>query len=126
MPGWYRRLLFYVALIAASAYAFWNVYWIIQWRVPPSILTALTGLPCPTTGGTRAVCALLVGDWQTSLKYNALAVPILGLLTASVACLGYQWVRAKRLALPPYVVWLWGALLLTAWLVKLLGDRAYW
>src|ERR1022692_3864522 len=36
-------------------YCIWNAYWLLQWRLPPSLFSAITGLPCPTTGGTRSV-----------------------------------------------------------------------
>lgn len=41
----------------------------------------LTGYPCPSCGGTRAVLALLQGDWQRALLLN----PGLLLLLAGIA-----------------------------------------
>ena len=48
-------------VLAFSGYAIWNLFWLAQAKVPPSIFTATTGLPCATTGGTRSVLALLAG-----------------------------------------------------------------
>ena len=40
----------------------------------------LTGLNCPGCGATRAVYALLHGEWRAALRDNALFVTVLGLL----------------------------------------------
>jgi hypothetical protein len=40
----------------------------------------LTGLDCPGCGATRAVYALLHGEWRAALRDNALFVAVLGLL----------------------------------------------
>jgi hypothetical protein len=42
----------------------------------------LTGLNCPGCGGTRALYALLHGEWRTALRDNALVVT--GLATVAV------------------------------------------
>ena len=36
---------------------------------------AITGLPCPGCGMTRATVACTMGDWRRALDYNALAIP---------------------------------------------------
>ena len=43
-------------------YLAWNVVWLFQGIVPPSLFQALTHRPSPTTGGTRSLQHLLVGD----------------------------------------------------------------
>lgn len=35
-------------------------------------LRELTGIPCPTCFGTRAVLALMAGDWRDALRLNPL------------------------------------------------------
>jgi uncharacterized protein DUF2752 len=62
-----------VGVAAFLGYVAWNIFWIAKGRVPPSILTAITGLPCPTTGGCRGVLALIHGDWRRSILWNPLA-----------------------------------------------------
>ncbi len=37
----------------------------------------LTGIPCPACGSTRAVLALLRGDFKAYLSFNPFAVPLL-------------------------------------------------
>ena len=49
---------------------------------------ALTGLPCPLCGGTRACAALVQGDWAAAWAANPGAVGLLGVL----ALLALQWV----------------------------------
>jgi len=41
----------------------------------PCGLHALTGLPCPFCGGTRAASAILVGDFERAIYLNPLAIP---------------------------------------------------
>lgn len=39
----------------------------------PCFFHALTGLPCPGCGMTRAVSALLQGDWHRAMRYHPLS-----------------------------------------------------
>ena len=107
-------------------YVLWNLCWLAHARVPPSLFLALTGLPCPTTGGTRSFLCLLRGDWRGSLAYNAMTVPILGLLLFCVACLTIQVIRRQRMRLPNWTLWAWLGVLGVAWVIKLIGSPAYW
>jgi hypothetical protein len=109
-----------LGLSLAALYVSWNVYWLAAGRVPPSMLTGLTGLPAPTTGGTRSVTALLDGDLPRSLYYNAMTIPILGLLTITVSQVllkgrGDNW-----------LVTAWVAVLSVAWVGKLLSPSVTW
>jgi hypothetical protein len=54
-------------LLLAAAFPLWGAAWRV---VCP--LRALTGIPCPTCYGTRAMLALLTGDWQAALRLNPL------------------------------------------------------
>lgn len=40
------------------------------------MVKALTHIPCPTCGVTRAMCALLVFDIPMYFRYNAMALPL--------------------------------------------------
>jgi hypothetical protein len=114
------------AAAAAVVYVLWNLFWLSYARVPPSLFLGLTGLPGPTTGGTRSLLCLLHGDWQTSLAYNAMTVPILGLFAFSVGLLVIQAIRRERLRLPSWTPWAWLGVLGVAWAIKLTGSPVYW
>ena len=45
---------------------------------PQCMLRSITGLRCPTCGGTRALVSLLHGDFSNALKYNWFVVVLLG------------------------------------------------
>jgi hypothetical protein len=107
-------------------YAVWNVTWLASGKIPPSPLPVLLGVPCPTTGATRSLFALLRGDLQGSLLWNPFTVPILILLAMSLAMLIPEALRKKELVLPKWVATAWGSVLIMAWLSKFLLGRAYW
>ncbi len=44
---------------------------------PPCVFKAVTGIPCPTCGATRAVLALLRGEWWSAVRFNPLVTLIL-------------------------------------------------
>jgi len=113
-------------ILSLTGYCVWNVFWLVQGRVPPSIFMAVTGLPAPTTGGTRAVLQLVEGNWHESLRYNAMALPLLFLFVLSCNWIVCQAIARKRLSLPLAVFWAWVAALGVAWVLKLTGDPMYW
>lgn len=117
------RTLFLVML---TVYVCWNLYWLSQLRIAPSLFQTLTGLPCPTTACTRSFFALARGDWQESLRFNALLIPICLLTIASVVQLFRQLVTRHKLALSRVLAILWGVILPLAWVLKLAGDPHYW
>jgi hypothetical protein len=48
----------------------------------------VSGLPCAMCGGTRAASALMAGDWQGVLYWNAMAAVVLaGMVLAAGVCL---------------------------------------
>jgi hypothetical protein len=125
-----KRLFLRVQRILATVlfvgYVVWNGYWLCLGRVPPSLFLAVTGLPSPTTGGTRSVQQLWQGNWRESLKWHPLAVPIILLFLLSLGWLGWQALTRQRLRLPEWFLWAWGICLGISWVVKLLGDPQYW
>lgn len=101
-------------------YLGWNIRWLAAGRIPPSMFTAATGLPSPTTGGTRSVRVLLEGDVITSLYYNAMTIPIVCLLAITIGQVlikgsGEHWLIAA-----------WITVLLIAWAIKLVSPSATW
>jgi hypothetical protein len=121
-----RKFLRVAAVVSFLAYCLWNVYWLAQGQIPPSIFRSATGLPAPTTGGTRAVIALCRGEALESLRYNAMAIPILLLFTLTIGWLGRQAAARRRLLLPFGFFWAWLVVLAVAWVLKLTGDPMYW
>src|SRR5437899_2379163 len=109
------RLLLHAMRILAwallAAYLVWNVYWLTRGRIPPSLFLALTGLPAPTTGGTRSILRLLEGDWRESLRCHPLAVPIALLFLLSLGWLLGRGLTRRRLVLPEWFLWTWGVCL---------------
>ncbi|MEZ5387998.1 MAG: DUF2752 domain-containing protein [Prosthecobacter sp.] len=63
------------------------------WKLWPCTFAAVTGLPCPGCGLTRAGRALLLGDWQTALHFHPFSpvFAILGLFVAAGALLPLSW-----------------------------------
>ena len=68
---------------------------------PVCLFHALTGWNCPGCGGTRAVYALLHGDWRLALKNNALFIVLL----AGTGARGI-WFAAKRIRRQPAGIFL--------------------
>jgi hypothetical protein len=114
------------AWVSFAAYLAWNVTWLASEKIPPSPLRALLGVPCPTTGGTRSLFALLRGDLHSSLRWNPFTVPMLILLAMSLAMLILVALRKKELVLPNWVATAWASVLTMAWLAKFLLGSAYW
>ncbi len=103
-----------------AVYVIWNLAWWIQGRAAPSMLTGLTGLPAPTTGGTRSFRALLAGDVATSLYFNPMAAPIVALIIVTIFQI-VRFGRAKR-----WVFGAWVAILSLAWVLKLASPIETW
>lgn len=87
---------------------------------------ALTGLPCPGCGMTRAFCALGHGEWRDALRYNALSpFVLLALLVlwaralATVLDLGAARALLERLRPGPATAGLLLALTLAWWAARL-------
>ncbi|HWZ82150.1 MAG TPA: DUF2752 domain-containing protein [Terriglobales bacterium] len=65
---------------AASLAAAASLYWLPPWRYsfyPRCPFFALTGMECPGCGMTRALAALLDGQFAVSWHYNPLAILLL-------------------------------------------------
>jgi hypothetical protein len=119
-------LLRAIFIFMLTIYVGWNLYWLGQLQIAPSLFQTLTGLPCPTTGCTRSFFAFCRGEILESLRFNALMVPICLLAAVSALILTLQVATRERLRLPNWLVALWGTILPLAWLLKLAGDPRYW
>ncbi len=121
-----RSALRTVALALLIVYIGWNVFWLGQGTLAPSLFQTLTDLPCATTGMTRSLRCLLAGQWLDSAAYNLFTIPIFLLFALSLGWAGVQLLTRRRPALPALVGWAWLAVLSAAWSFKLAGPVAYW
>ncbi len=64
----------------------------------PCVFHALSGLPCPLCGGTRAARAILHGDMESALRLNPTALPALAALLVGGFFCGWELVRGRPLA----------------------------
>ena len=65
--------------------------------------------------------------WQRrQLPQHHNLAPLLLLFLLTVAWPLRQWLRGRRLRLPPFLFHVWVVLLALAWLIKLCGSRAWW
>lgn len=125
-PTVFFRTLRLLMIATFVVYAGWNVLWIVQWKVPPSMFQSITHLPCPTTGGTRSMMCLLNGEFSESLKYNAMTIPFTLLLIFTIALALWNQITKGRLVVSSGMLQIWVGTLAIAWLLKLIGDPAYW
>ncbi len=114
-----ERLLRGVACVGLVVYCCWQCFWIACGAIPPSMFWWLTGLPCPTTGGTRSFLALLGGDWQLSLHHNAMTVPLLALTVWTLGWVVWQLLKREHIAVPIGTGRAWLYVLILAWIIKL-------
>ncbi len=109
-----------MAVATIAVYSAWQVYWLGNGQLPPALFLAITGLPAPTTGGTRSLLCLLRGDWIGALHHNVMAVPIALMTISCVAWVIIQALRGRRIWLSQRTGIAWVVVLGLAWSIKLL------
>lgn len=119
MRIWYRALRC-LAVAMILVYCVWQVYWLGMGQLPPALFLAFTGLPAPTTGGTRSVGCLLRGDWQGSLHHNAMTIPVTLMAIGCAVWVTVLVSRRRQIRLPRGMGLAWVVLLALAWSIKLL------
>lgn len=65
----------------------WNILRILD---VSCLFYRLTSIPCPTCGMTRALNALLRGDFVTYMKYNAFALPVALVFMGEMVFVGFK------------------------------------
>lgn len=114
-----ERALRCIALALLIVYVGWQAYWLSHGEIPPSLFLAITGWPAPTTGGTRSIRAMLLGDWRLSATYNPMALPIIFMSALTLTWM-FRHARSLRTkGLPRQIVASWVAILSIAWIIKL-------
>ena len=124
--SWQTTCLRTAAAGTLGVYCLWWGYWLAHGQLAPALFLAITGLPAPTTGMTRALRALAGGRWRDSIACNALTLPILGLTVSSLGFVAVQALRRRPVMLPLFIARSWVVVLLLAWILKLAGPRQYW
>jgi len=102
-----RQLALLWLAAAVSAVALRPVWLALVPSLRPCVFRALTGLPCPTCGTTRAATAFLNGELTAAFAANPLAA-LAGLVFVAGAPLAVAWTMARKklpLTTGPLPVW---------------------
>lgn len=90
-----RWLRFGLVAFVGLAFAFLTIHSTLP--ALPCGFHSLTGLPCAMCGGTRSASALIAGDWRQALYLNALAIPLLAVMSLSAAVAFVELLRNRPL-----------------------------
>ena len=91
----YYRILAIFAVSGSMFYFCWNLFYIINGNVPPSIFYKMTGIPSPTTGMLRSFKGIIIMDIDTYFSNNPFVMPFLILLGYTFALLVIK-IKNKR------------------------------
>jgi hypothetical protein len=90
-----KRRALTVLGVAGAVALLGSGFWVVHEKVPKCWLLTLSGIPCPTCGGTRAIRALLAGDLVACFLHNPfVAISLSGLLLSATYALGallFRW-----------------------------------
>lgn len=120
LPHRTQRILRRAGFFMLGVYVVWNAFWISSGQIPPSLFYSWTGVPCPTTGGTRSFLSLLDGKIYQSFMLNPMTVPIIGLLLATLIRVSFLFCVREKVELANSWLIAWVAVLGIAWTAKLL------
>lgn len=107
------NLLRYFAILTFGFYLIWNIFYLIHAQLPPSIFYKITGIPAPTTGMYRSLCALFNFNMSGFLMNNPvviLFVPLLILILFNLLASYYK--REKLIAKKQHTMALFAILFL--------------
>lgn len=122
----YARLPWLAAgWLGLITYLGWNIAWLSQGSLAPSLFKALFGLPAPTTGLTRSLFEMAAGNVHQALLWNPFTVPICALFAVTIA-LAVSVTRGTRPTLPPAILILWVVTLGCAWAAKFALGPRFW
>jgi hypothetical protein len=76
----YHRLLAAVTVLGFLFYVAWNMFFLLEGIVPPSIMYKLTGIPSPTTGMYRSFIGIIQMDYMVFITNNPFVIPFVLLL----------------------------------------------
>jgi hypothetical protein len=97
------------------------VYSPAEYSYVPCMFNKITGLHCPGCGATRCVHALLHGDLEQALAYNALFVILSPWLAYAFLRMAYEaWTgrRARRIRVPAWGITILFSVLILFWIAR--------
>lgn len=111
--GWFAGILLGIAVVGTGAVIFFfnpstHAFY------PACQFHQLTGLNCPGCGATRAMYALLHGNFLQAVKDNALLVTALTGAAGWLVYAAIKKMRGKAAAIPRSAKFLWGLLAVAA------------
>ena len=83
----YLRLLSTVTVLGFLFYVVWNMYFLLNGSIPPSIMYKLTGIPSPTTGMYRSFIGIIQMDYGAYITNNPFVIPFIILLLCTTVIL---------------------------------------
>lgn len=91
------RRLYFILLAASTAGLLWLLYSMVvpQQTLDACIIKSVTGIPCPSCGTTRAVSALVKGDFVGSLLLNPFGLIVLSAFLIVPLWIVYDFVFRK-------------------------------
>ncbi|MGL4854903.1 MAG: DUF2752 domain-containing protein [Lentisphaeria bacterium] len=107
------RCLIVFAIGAFGFYLIWNLTFMFNRTIPPSICLGLFGFDAPTTGMTRSVCALKNLEIAKSFYLNPFTIPTILIYFYSLLML------FQRKNISVLAVRFWLIILSLAWIYRL-------
>lgn len=107
-------------------YFVWNLFFLVQKEVPPSIFKYFTGFPCATSGGIRSIKCLFNGEYKDFFYFNPFTCVFMGLFLISMWKLFLCFIRKQSKSLPHWLGITWLITLGCAWIVKFILPSQYW
>jgi hypothetical protein len=89
------RIFVCLSVILILSVCYFSGSAVFKW---PCVFHAVSGLPCPLCGGTRAARAILHGELTSALRLNPTALPALATLLVGGFLCGWEALRGKALA----------------------------
>lgn len=109
-----------------SLWIVWNIHWLRNGQMAPSVLIHYFGIPAPSTGMTRSLLALVDGDLKASLCWNICTVPLFLLYAGSMAWLTLCLLKRKKVELPTWLGFSWLGVLVIAQISKWILGPEWW
>ena len=109
----------FIAIGIFFVYVAWNLYWLAQGRLAPSMLLGFTGIPAPTTGMTRSFMAFTRLDFALCLSYNPFTFPTIALIISSFIVFFKRYALGEKVLLNAFILWSWFLVLSASWIYQI-------